>query len=313
MSTWETEIFHGEFAQNVRSEYRKLLSVNISDAEAEMLVVNHFMENISPGHILEGRLWLALALCEWQLGRLSHNVKYKAQQWSAYPWEDISNVCIGSLLSTLDSPMPPRKRIRMPSHISHCPWPVGSLLAYRIISSEHPNVTGSPFYKKYVLLRVIMIKRHPVTNLAPDAGWNESMLVGLYDWVGGAIPDPHIVDNLRFTPIHIESPVLSPTVFQNMLNTHKSFTVDDILLQAIGKATEPRVETCCSLDWKCAKGTRTDEVFTYLGCNALFPESERFFFKTGVLDYSLCHCKSFDAVLVNRLTKLQTEKGKDNI
>lgn len=313
MATWETEIFRGELAQTVKSEYRKLLSVNKTGEEAEYLVVHSFLSDIAPGSKEEGRMWLALALREWQLGRLTQNAWDKAQQWAAYPWEEISSNAIQTLLSTLDSPMPESKKIRPPSYVSHCPWPVGSLLAYRIISSDHPHVTQSPFYGKYVLLRIVMIKRHPITWLAPDAGWNESMLVGLYDWIGDAKPDPKIAESLSFTPVSIQELSLPSSAFQHLKTDKQPAWFSDTLQQVIQNTTSARIETCSSLDWRCIRGIRRDEVFTYLGCDPSFQQDISPFFKTNATDYALCHSVPFDAVLVNRFKQLAAEVTDDSI
>lgn len=304
MATWEREIFRGELARNVNNEYRKLLSVNKSSCEAEQLILKHFLKSTIQGSQQEGRIWLALALSEWQLGRLSLYVKEMAQKWATCTEMEISLEAIQSLLATLESPMPEKKKIRLPSHISHCPWPVGGLLAYHIVSSAHPNVTESPFYRKYVLLRIIMIKRQPITWLAPDDGWDESMLVGLYDWIGDTIPDPSIVDRLTFTAVSIKQKMLSPTAFQSLQTCAQSTRSEEILRHLISRTTTQRIETCCDLKWKCARGIRPDEVFTYLGCNPSFQNQVSPFFKTDITDYSLCHSIPFDSVLVNRFRQL---------
>jgi hypothetical protein len=202
--------------------------------------------------------------------------------------------------------MPEEKRIRPPSYISHCPWPVGSLLAYRIISSDHPHVTQSPFYGKYVLLRIIMIKRHPISKLAPDAGWNESMLVGLYDWIGETIPDPGIANNLSFTAISINEPMLSLPVLQSLQIDAKTDRSVGIMQQFIHRTTVQQIETCCDLSWQCVKGVRRDDVFTFIECDSTFKNNISPFFKTNSTEYSLCHSIPFDSVLVNRFQQLMT-------
>ena len=308
MSMLKSEIMRGEFAGRIKSEYRKLISAKVSNVDAERLIVEHFSKSVVPGSAQEGHMWLALALCEWELGRLSPYVMEKAKNCAKSAETGFAPETIQSLLLTLDSPMPKEKKVRLPSYVSHCPWPVGSLLAYRIISSERPFVTQSPFYGKYVLLRIIMIKRHPVSRLAPDAYWSESMIVGLYDWIGDTIPDPEIVKDLSFTPISISEPMLSPSSLQTaMQSLHidtESNRSSEIMQQLIHSTAIQRIETCCDLSWRCATGIRRDDVFTYLACDPAFENNVSPFFKTKITDYSICHSIPCDAELVNRFKQL---------
>lgn len=305
MQTWKKEITNSEICERILSEYRKLLSVGKHDEEAEKLLVDYFDSQLDDEPML-GRFWMALALYEWECGRLTQNAAVNARKWAMQHRDDISKTAREMLLYTLNMPMPPKKKIRLPSYVSHCPWPVGSLLAYRIISSDHPHVTNSPYYAKYVLLRIIQIRKHPVTQLAPNDAWDERMLVGLYNWIGDSIPDPRIADHLQFTPISVEKPMLPTSVYRRTPSIQSTVGTTQ-LQQLLGKTTQPRIETCCDLDWKCTKGTKTEDVFTYLGCNLNFAQEVNPFFQTSICDYAMCHSRPFDAVLVNRFYQLAEE------
>lgn len=303
MAKWETEIYHGELAQEIRSEYRKLLAVKKSDSEAEQLVVDYWTNHVTPGSNDEGHMWLALALCQWELGRLSAAVKEKAIYWLRRPVEGISKDAMDMLEITLHSSMPKKKHVPLPAWVAKCPWPAGSLLAYRIISHENGKVRNSPYWEKYVLLRVIMIKRKPVAMLAPDAGWSESMLVGLYNWCGNTIPDASIVDRLEFTPISVIDASLSKAVINRIYQASTMDISIDKYKTVVKQLAEPRVETCCCLDWHCAKNIDSRKVFTYMGCDTTFQPSD--FFKTETTQYSFAHSIPFDAMLFNRLKQLE--------
>lgn len=310
MAKWEAEIFRGDIEKKVKHEYGKLLSVNIDSEDAEHILVKYFESRFLADVFTEGRFWMALSLCEWQSGRLTQTAKKNAEKWAGFSENDISPSARQSLLDTLDMPMPPPKKIRLPAYVSHCPWPVGSLLAYRISSSDHPHVTQSPFFGKYVLLRIIKINRIPITNLAPSAGWDECMLVGLYNWIGDSIPHPDIIHNIEFTAISVEVPTLKPSTFQAFQLSHRSAEFDDQLQQIIAKTTAHRVETCCDLDWKCPKRGNGNDVFTYLAYDPSYESNIPPFFKTNATDYSRCHCVPFDAVLVNRFYQLTEQTDK---
>ena len=302
MASWQADIYRGEWAQLVKKEYRSLLEVKKSDEEAERMIIEYCMQKIRPGSINEARMWLALALREWEFGRLSDLVKQKALSYLSAPVDHVDAGSCRILEATLNSPMPERKKIRLPSWVKRCPYKVGSLLAYRIISST--AMESSFYWKKYVLLRVIKIDRSPVTYLAPEAGWNESMLVGLYDWWGDEIPDPAIAESLEFTPIEISGPSLPKIAFNFVDRTVLDKHMCDLLDGMIKNVTSPRVETCCDLSWTCSPGISKKEVFTYLGCDERFQEGVSDFFKTKITEYSLSHSIPFDATLVRRFTQL---------
>ncbi len=308
MKKWETEILRSDLAETIKREYRNLLSVKKSGEDAETILLNHFKELIESDDAIAGRFWMALGLCEWQAGRLTRKAKENAQYWATKQWESIPPSALRSLSATMDAPMPPRKNIRLPAYVSHCPWPVGSLLAYRIISSKHPHVMKSLFYGKYVLLRIIQIKRNPITQLAPNDGWDERMLVGLYDWIGDSIPSPQIVEGLNFTPIAIIKSEFGPSLFHRLQTQALSAQGDVMLQETINRLTATRIETCCDLDWKCAKGINPKDVFTYLGCDPSYGDGVDPFFKTGITEYAMCHSLPFDGVLVNRFSQLSQDE-----
>ena len=183
-----------------------------------------------------------------------------------------------------------------------CPWKAGSLLAYRIISSDSPYVTSSPFYGKYVLLRVIKILRER-ENAENDDLFREAMLVGLYNWWGDTIPDARIVKNLEFTPIRVDTkPLLNKTVIQAIDN---AVALND----AISRLSSPCVRTCCRLDWKCLNGIKTEDIFHLVDCDDQFVPGD--FFKTDLPDYSFSHSIPFDARLVTRLSQLYPKVDRE--
>ena len=310
MAKWEAEIFRGDIEERVKSEFRKLLSVNIKTEEAEHLLMKHFESRFLADIFAEGRFWMALSLCEWQSGRLTQTAKANAQKWAVASGNASSASARQSLLETLNTPMPPPKKVRPPAYVSHCPWPVGSLLAYRIASSDHPHVVQSPFFGKYVLLRIVKINKIPITNLAPSAEWDERMLVGLYNWIGDYVPHPDIIQDLEFTPISVEAPALEASIFQAFQVPDRSSKFSDQLQQIISKTTTQRIETCCDLDWKCPKRVNRNDVFVYLACDPSYESDIPTFFKTNATDYSRCYCVPFDAVLVNRFYQLTEQADK---
>ena len=304
MAKWQTEIYQGELGQTVKAEYRNLIAIGKSEPDAEHIIVEHCLTKLVSCSEDEGHMWIALALRQWEYGRLSCAVKEKALYWASQTLPGISMDTLGMLKSTIESPMNRKKCVPLPSWVKKCPWPVGSLLAYRIISNQQENVRNSPYWGKYVLLRVIKIVRQPVTWLAPETGCSESMLVGLYNWCGEGIPNPSIADSLEFTPIAITGSSLSSTALGRISPDVIKTLGDKNLNHLINSVTNHRVETCCCLDWTCTKGINRNDVFTYLDCNPDFQYNIPDFFKTEITDYSFSHSVPFDVTLYNRLVQL---------
>ena len=118
------------------------------------------------------------------------------------------------------------------------------------------------------------------------------------------IPDPQIAGNLQFTAVSVVEPTLSASILQDISSVPDE-VVTRQMQQIMERATQPRIETCCDLDWKCVKGIKSEDVFTYLGCDLSFQQDINPFFKTDICDYAMCHSLPFDAVLVNRFTQLK--------
>lgn len=302
MSIWKTEIYCDNRLQELKSEYRKLLSVKVSEEAAERLVVSYATHDAIPNSWEEGRVWLAMALTEWELGRLSEYVKLQAMKWLHTPDAPISADALQQLEVTLLSPQPLPPKIRPPRGIRKCPFPTGSLLAYRIISND--TLRDTPFWEKYVLLRVIKIIKTPVTRLAPDAFSSESMLVGLYDWIGDTIPNANIVSELNFIPIVVSDSASLPNAFLQKIPKLAGQIPDTQICTLTKLATTPNIETCCCLDWMCVKGIDAKAVFTLLECDEQFANSIPAFINTEITSYSFAHSIPFDVMLKNRFSQM---------
>lgn len=302
MSGWLKEIYSNERLQELKLEYRKLLSVKVSEDTAEGLVIAYAMQNAVPDSWEEGRVWIAIALAEWELGRLSEHVKNQALKWLHKPDSPISAFTLQQAKVTLLSPQPLPQKIKPPRGIRKCPFPTGSLLAYRIISCT--KLMDTPFWGKYVLLRVIKIIKTPVTRLAPDACANESMLVGLYNWIGDSVPDSSIVRELSFIPVVVSNSAILPAAFLQTIPRLAGRIPDEQISTLRNLATASDIETCCCLDWICAKGIDSKAVFTLLECDDQFSNDLPPFFNTEITSYSFAHSVPFDVMLKNRFTQM---------
>ncbi len=311
MSTWGPALFSDDITQDVRREYSALLSIGKSADEAEKILICHYI-NILDDHRAESDVfWLGLALCEWKKGRLSDFVKAKAlaalksgrnlELWrtTATPKNFLAREkVLTDLQQTLLSPMPPAKKIKKAT-VHHCPWRVGSLLAYRIVNNAK-CLKDHPVYGKYALLRVVKIQKHPVSDLAPDACYNESMWVGLYGWIGDAVPSPEIVKHLEYIPI--ESKALpapaGKTVDLSLLHTLPQESGKKII-SALTCAFKQKSETCVQLDWLPSKFASGD--ITYINCDSSYQERLPDFFAQPTAAYTMTNFLSFDFTLSKRL------------
>lgn len=201
MGAWGTAIFSDDFACDVRNDYQDQLIAGKTKEEASQEIIRKYVPEIN-GTVDEPVFWFALALAQWQKGRLLNDVKEKAIEFidkgsDLESWNTAGNEknykkrkqVLTKLRDTLLSPMPPEKKIKKPSWIWTSPWREGALLTYKI---KNPDA-NERYIDKYVLLRVISVLQ------TESSGYiTESIRIGLYGWVGDEIPDSKIVDNLEF-------------------------------------------------------------------------------------------------------------------
>ena len=221
MGAWGTDVFSDDLAQDIRREYNILLSIGKDNSEVEEMLINYYSSILNCKDPDEDIFWYALALSEWKQGRLSDFVKSQAlgalangrdlERWKVAGNEKNyvkRKKVLQKFRAVILEPMPPAKKIRKPA-VHHCPWREGDLLAYRIVSNKKALSTH-PCFMKYVLLRVVKIEKHPVSQLFETGYYNETMLVALYNWMGGIIPDSDIVNKLNYIPIMDESAIVLP-------------------------------------------------------------------------------------------------------
>ncbi|MBQ7049054.1 MAG: hypothetical protein IJN87_00360 [Firmicutes bacterium] len=310
MAAWGTAIFSDDIAAEVRNEYNALLSIGKNDEQIEELLCGYYASILNCGDPDEAVFWFALALCSWKKGRLSDKVKSKAlssldqgidlERWRmSRDRKDYMKrkKVLEDLKKTLLSPMPPQKKMRKPN-VHHCPWKVGSLLAYRIITNREA-LEGDPCFGKYALLRVIKIDKNPVSKLAPNEYYDESMLVGLYGWIGAEIPDSKITCNLEYIPID-EEKVPEVKIDFSILESLSEESRKRVE-QALTEAFQGRIETCAKLNWLPYKNHKGD--ITCIDCDEIYQERIPDFFNTSILSYSFTHFLPFDVTLSKRLRK----------
>lgn len=218
MGAWGTKIFSDDFACDIRNDYIDYLIIGKSSEEASNEIIKANYEYVK-GTEVEGVFWFALALVQWQKGRLNEYVKNKAIEFvdngqDLVLWDTKGNEknyikrkqVLQELKITLLSPMPEAKKIRKPSWVYKAPWEVGDLLVYkftdeRILKENHTT----DFLGRYILLRVISIFKSETNRMIAS----DECCVGVYGWVGDEIPDKNIVNSLEYIVIEDqEVPIL---------------------------------------------------------------------------------------------------------
>jgi hypothetical protein len=139
MGSWGTGIFDDDTAMDIRGAYRDAVIEKVADEEAEARAVA-LIEGMDDDD--RSVAWIALALTEHEVGRLSDAVRDKALDWIdsgrslavfAELAEDEEEVVEGrrrvlaKAAEKLRSPQPKRKAIRAPKppQTSNYPWKVG--------------------------------------------------------------------------------------------------------------------------------------------------------------------------------------------
>ena len=212
---YSAKLFSQELCLNIRHDYIDLLSVGLDDDEADRRVKDKYHSILNTDGINEAEFYFALAYTQWKKGRLTAENKEKAMFFlekgtGFLPWERLFDdpeyqkqlpslikerkKVLQDLEVMLKSPMPARKRQKIqPDYL--CPWRAGDVIAWKI---ENPQLKDKQIFGKYVLIRVVAVRRDHYCSLAPERGFIEDMVYVLYKWWGDNVPDPRIVDQLSF-------------------------------------------------------------------------------------------------------------------
>lgn len=230
MKDYISTLLRTEDAREMKREYRILLSTGMAEEEVEAALINFFF--VGASELQTGVLWIILALVQWTFGRLSARTSAMAKRWIEDSRLALSAERVSALNEVLNSPMPDRKKVSRVRTIK-CPWREGALLAYKI--ATRADKAENRFWGKYVLLRVIEIKRWPVSSILPDLLYDESMYVALYNWVGDELPNADIISDLEFTHIEVEPPLIPQFHDSPLYDLYLAATVnasDKIMLDA---------------------------------------------------------------------------------
>ena len=210
MGTWGTGLFDCDLTLDVKDDYLELIRKGMSNREAVEFVKRRHVGTIT-GEEDEALLWYALADTQWNVGRLTEDVKKEAyhflsQNENEDRWEDPNQreawikTC-ERLREKLLSPQPPEKKLRS-TRSYRCQWQFGDVFAYRM-RSDFSKENGT--FGKYILFRKVS-----------EATWHPNHripVVQLYNWVGDTLPSIEEVKQFKVVPtpyypsINLWSPV----------------------------------------------------------------------------------------------------------
>lgn len=198
MGAWGTAIFSDDFACDIRDDYIKLIIKGKSSEEATEIIKESMMPE--SGDDEYPVFWIALAVTQWKKGRLLPEVRDMAIaliesgadliRWEEEPPKQYKKreAALEKAKQTLLSPMPPAKKIPVPSWMKSDPWQKGDVLSYKITREDisHPEYCG-----KYILLRVEDMVFYKINE-------TYSAYYAVFAWYGDEIPNPAIVDKLTY-------------------------------------------------------------------------------------------------------------------
>ncbi len=226
MGAWGTAIFSDDFACDVRDDYIKQIIKGKSNEEATEIIKKSMMPE--SGDEDYPVFWIALAVTQWKKGRLLPEVRDMAIaliesgddliRWEEEPPKQYKKreAALEKAKQTLLSPMPPAKKIPVPSWMKSDPWQKGDVLSYKITRED---IDYSEYCGKYILLRVedMVFNKINETYLAHYA---------VFAWYGDEIPNPAIVDSLTYLKLR-EVEAGTPDYFYFM-SEHISIDKKDI-------------------------------------------------------------------------------------
>jgi hypothetical protein len=191
MGVWGTAIFSDDNAADLRGDYRRLVGDGLSGPEATDRLVKEWMPGKDPD--LAAVFWLALAVTQWNCGRLEDRVKKEAiraiddgsalRPWQGSPKESKRAAVLQITRKQLESLQPPPRRIAKVFR-STCEWEPGELIAYRMLSGS------------FIVMHVIE-HHHDAGGVAPECE--------IFDWQGPELPPPGVFESL---PMRAQIPLV---------------------------------------------------------------------------------------------------------
>ncbi len=147
MGTWSVKIFGNDIAEDVKMEYVELLKEGLSAEDADRQMLESYQEVITLNDNDTADFYLALALIEWQYGRLQEQTKLKALEvasneeyleiWLEEGEKEFQKrkQVLQEFCEKIISPQPKIKKVPIIKPFN-CIWNIGDVFAYQLKSEE---------------------------------------------------------------------------------------------------------------------------------------------------------------------------------
>ena len=195
MGATDVRLYSDDYACDVRGEYRHQLRLGKTNDEA----VKELLSTLWTDGEDEPTFWYALADTQWNMGRLTRDVRDKAllfinreipdERWETPELMQKQLVELQKLKEKLMTEQPQEKRV-MPYRFFRCPWSLGDVFAYQLHGQESKE---KGLIGQYIVFR----------KITEDFEWPGHIIpsVHIYRWIGSEIPSLETVQTLPLLPM----------------------------------------------------------------------------------------------------------------
>lgn len=193
MGTWNFRLYGNDTTADVKETYIGFLKQQLNNTDAYLKTLEEYDELMGTDE--ESLFWYALADTQWNVGRLTEDVRDKAIAFIKAGSDDMLEnprweVTFQKLKDKLESPMPAEKRFAKPIEFVRNPWNIGDIYAYQFHTEE---AVEHDLYGKYILFQKIGNIEY-YENMTFSA-------IQVFDRVFEEIPDLDMVKDIRILPL----------------------------------------------------------------------------------------------------------------
>lgn len=199
MGAWGSSLYANDTTRDVRDTYMEFLKDQLSNQEAynkTVELLGDYMNDADEAPLF----WYALADTQWQVGRLTPEVKEKALDWikkrgGIELWKESKNGSLGwqktldKLQTRLETEQ--RKEKKIPKRIDQNLWDIGDVYAYQFHTEES---------KKHGAFGMYMVLQKLAEDNFSSKG-DKVMRVHVFDKLFNNVPTLDEIKNVRLLPL----------------------------------------------------------------------------------------------------------------
>lgn len=233
MGAWGTGLYQDDTTCDVKEDYINLLKIGTEPKDAMKEMIENWKDCIED--VEEGPLfWFALTDTQWKYGLLDEKVKKIALQYieagtDLERWKEDKKlyekreIVLEKLKEKLNSEQPQGKKIPK-LHLSKRMFNIGDIILYQIQNEE---LKEHRWYKKYVLLKIVGIKKLGIGIEPIEKYHNEIDIMSLYNWIGNTKPNENVLNVLHI--ININEPMdIDEDIERNLTTVLNPFSKREI-------------------------------------------------------------------------------------